>query len=179
MPLQYFVKYFPCKIYENFLVLIMWIISILPLYSYEKCRLPIFNMKAINCGQKLFFQPFWLLITAYYLVWFPYLLILSYRDPCNIWNFQPTIFNLKMQYNWPCKDSRPCSRIFRTLSKREIFRTLAFWAPQAYLESWGIKNPGIFKTLAFWEPEAYSQPCQTSTIGLFEKIVNGYNCFCK
>ena len=36
-------------------VLKMWLISILPIYSYEKSCLPIFNMNAINCGPNLFF----------------------------------------------------------------------------------------------------------------------------
>ena len=40
-------------------------------------------MKAINCGQILFFHSFSLLITPYYSVWFPYLLTWPYRDPCN------------------------------------------------------------------------------------------------
>ena len=78
-----FVQYFACKTYESFLALTMGNISILPLYSYEKCRLPMFNMKPINCGQNLFLQSFSLPITAYYSVWFRYLLTLPYREPCN------------------------------------------------------------------------------------------------
>ena len=55
----------------------------LPLYNYEKCCIRFFNMKVKNCSQNLFFQSFSLLISAYYSVWFPYLLTLPYRDTCN------------------------------------------------------------------------------------------------
>ena len=39
-------------------------------------------------------------------------------------------------------------------------------------------NFGIFKTLVYSEHDAYSESCQTSTLGCFVKIVNGYKYFC-
>ena len=115
MPLQYFVQYFACKIYENFLVLTMWIISILPLCSYEKCRIRIFD---INCGQNFILQSFSMLITAYYSVRFPYLLTLLIETLAMPFNFQPTFFRVKMQYN------RPCNRNYKR-SLRILLRFLS------------------------------------------------------
>ena len=38
------------------------------IYSYEKNRFPMFNIKTINCGPNLFFKSFLLFITDYYSV---------------------------------------------------------------------------------------------------------------
>ena len=35
----------------------------------------------------------------------------------------------------------------------DIFRILAYWEPEAYLELWYIQNPGMFRTLSYWEPK--------------------------
>ena len=44
------------------------------------------------------------------------------------------------------------------------------------VKPWHIQNPGIFRTLAYSEPVAHSEPCQTSTMELFAKMINSYNC---
>ena len=38
-------------------------------------------------------------------------------------------------------------------------------------------NSNIFKTLMYLEPEAYLESCQPSTLEFLAKIVNGYNYF--
>ena len=99
--------------------------------SYEKSRLPIFNMKAINRGPNLFFQSLLLFITDYYSVQFPCLLTLQFLGPlqclltfsqllsvqkCNITSrvnighvptpFLPSIPNLRVsQIYWPDEDT--------------------------------------------------------------------------
>ena len=65
MPLQYFVQYFACKIYENFLVLTMWIILILPLYSYGQIVAKIYFSNHSHCLLLLITQCDFLIYSLY------------------------------------------------------------------------------------------------------------------
>ena len=65
----------------------------------------IFNMNAINFGPNLFFQSLLLFITDNYC--FLIYSLCSFEALLMLFNFQSTIFSAKMQYNRPCKFSRP------------------------------------------------------------------------
>ena len=72
MPLQYFA----CEIKENFLSFnnVIYLNSTI-IYSYEKCSLPIFNRKAINCDPNLFFQSYFQQFAYLFIYLFLFLLL--------------------------------------------------------------------------------------------------------
>ena len=66
-------------------------------------------MEAINCGPNLFFQSFYCLLLIISQCSFLIYLLCSFETIAMPFNFQSTLFRAKMQYNRPCKYSRPCN----------------------------------------------------------------------